>query len=519
MDRFRNVSRFLRKYHFWILCVIIAALGLGSWWFWSGQFLVELQANSRDTETARKKGMEVLAIAPHPNQQYHEEMEKLNEARAKDIVTAWQRKWEQQGERILVWPQTLGEDFIATVKDVVRGEAIESIDQLDPNRQLPIQMRERYRDFIKSELPKLAEIIGARWAPADQAPVGALRDEAADLAIVDWNSSNQSVIQSERFDWSREGNKVPTTLQVLYAQEDLWVLTALMNIIRNTNQGATARHQAAVKAIDDIQIGSAAAGLQGAISKTVGTAPNTSTPSTAHASPPPSGQTSTGPDPADHRYVDKDYVPLTAEVLRGAAKSQKPEDAYLTVAKRMPVRMKLVVDQRRLNDLLIQCGNSPLTVEVRQVRILPGSDSARSRPSSGAAHGASRLGVRETESARGAEFTFDVNVEIYAIIYVFNPVNYEKLGFTKEQALALAREVGDTRSDEAVTGTSAGGGTTTPPPVPAPAATTPPATTPPATTPPATTPPATTPPATTPPATTPPAEPAPAAPAEGAPSG
>ena len=55
--------------------------------------------------------------------------------------------------------------------------------------------------------------------------------------------------------------------------------------------------------------------------------------------------------------------------LRGALTSTTPEDALLAVAKRMPVRIRVAIDQRKLNVLLAQCGNSKLPVEVRQVRI------------------------------------------------------------------------------------------------------------------------------------------------------
>lgn len=74
-------------------------------------------------------------------------------------------------------------------------------------------------------------------------------------------------------------------------------------------------------------------------------------------------------DPAERRYVDDKYQPLTAVRLRGALTSTAAEDATLAVAKRMPVRMCLRIDQRRLNLLIAECGNSELPVEVRQVRI------------------------------------------------------------------------------------------------------------------------------------------------------
>jgi hypothetical protein len=74
-------------------------------------------------------------------------------------------------------------------------------------------------------------------------------------------------------------------------------------------------------------------------------------------------------DPAFGRYVDEKYQPLDPKRLRDALTSKSPADALLAVAKRMPVRMRFSIDQRRLNKLLAECGNSRLPVEVRQVRI------------------------------------------------------------------------------------------------------------------------------------------------------
>lgn len=80
-------------------------------------------------------------------------------------------------------------------------------------------------------------------------------------------------------------------------------------------------------------------------------------------------------DPADGRYVDNNYTPLRAERVREAMKNRNPADAFLVVAKRMPIRLRLLVDQRKLHRLLAECGNSLLPVEIRQVRLNRGKSS------------------------------------------------------------------------------------------------------------------------------------------------
>ena len=81
-------------------------------------------------------------------------------------------------------------------------------------------------------------------------------------------------------------------------------------------------------------------------------------------------------DPGQARYVDNEYNPLPAARVREALQSGAPEDAFLVVAKRMPIRLQLIVDQRKLPRLMVQFGNSPLPVEVRQVRVNRSSGSS-----------------------------------------------------------------------------------------------------------------------------------------------
>ncbi len=76
------------------------------------------------------------------------------------------------------------------------------------------------------------------------------------------------------------------------------------------------------------------------------------------------------------RYVDDKGMPLTA------GSTAPPE------FKRMPVYMQLLIDQREIARLLVECANSPLPIEVRQFRVTPADPSVLSfagRPARGRA--------------------------------------------------------------------------------------------------------------------------------------
>jgi len=207
------------------------------------------------------------------------------------------------------------------------------------------------------------------------------------------------------------------------------------------------------------------------------------------------GGTSAPVDPAFGRYVDDKYAVLDPAKLRTAHSSNSKEDALLAVAKRMPVRMRFRIDQRKMSKMLAECGNSKLPVEVRQVRLnrpaatvggnsggyggssgyggsggygsgssdssgygseMPGSEYGSSSSSgysssssgyggyggyggmSGAMPGSgytggSAAGAAAPRAVGGASSTATVDynlvdVEVYGIVYIYNPVNKAQLG-------------------------------------------------------------------------------------------
>jgi hypothetical protein len=77
----------------------------------------------------------------------------------------------------------------------------------------------------------------------------------------------------------------------------------------------------------------------------------------------------------------------------------------------MPVVMRLIMDQREISRLLVECANSPLPVEVRQFRL----HSKRTTKPGQQASGSSAVGSDKDQSS------YDMLVEVAGIIYIFNP--------------------------------------------------------------------------------------------------
>jgi hypothetical protein len=266
-----------------------------------------------------------------------------------------------------------------------------------------------------------------------------------------------------------ERTEPPNIHEIYYAQEDIWILRGLMDIIAQTNAGANENFQAIVKEIEWIRTGPRASRDAGSLWKSA-------SPSTAGAGGmfgagggppaggggPPAGYGSGGPgkggaggmtrsvvqiDPADGRYVGADLKPLTGAQLRTAMK-ERSKDA---VAKRVQVRMRLKVDER-FGKLITECGNGKMMLEVLQVRYNTDAAPETASGSSAAAGlsgmgmpgaptggpgGAPNLGGGGAGSDAGAEegggagagslttaaATGEVSIEIYGLIYLFNPMS------------------------------------------------------------------------------------------------
>jgi hypothetical protein len=432
MDQLKTQLAVVKQHSFWIMCLGILGVTIGSWWYSTGTLKSERVAQAGKIDAAQTSVSGIQTSQPqHPNAVTNAGMEALKVAYAQEVQKGWDLQYQRQ-EKILVWPENFTQPFH------------EAVDKLRPIESIPVTgagvvpfakdlaqaLKEEYRNFIEEELQSFAKIIGTEWRAVatgtDASGAGAMglgampggysgdggvpgfpggmqqTDAygnplgALDTSIVRWDPANQQELLNTHFGFIPL-TRLPTTLEILYAQEDFWVLTNLMNIIKKTNGDATAHHEAAIKHLEFVRIGRSAAGQAGQINL-LGMAPGAMTagamptdggmamPSGDGAAPDmaatgsPDGGTAgaTGDgygvslalrDPAEGRYVDDKYQPLTAARLRGALTSTAPEDAMLAVAKRMPVRIRVWIDQRRLNLLIAECGNSELPVEVRQVRI------------------------------------------------------------------------------------------------------------------------------------------------------
>jgi hypothetical protein len=437
MDKVREILRTLKRIHFWILCGLIILAAPVIWFLASGRLVKDSATLKSDIESKYSTLTGIRAESPHPNETVEQKMDELIAGRVEEIREAWQKMFDQQKD-VFVWPE------VGNMRSLSQYLPIESKVPfpLTPEivEKVPVSavtMRETYAYYLLEELRRMAQEVGTEWTAvsADTGGIPSATTETRRDLLLEWEKSSQQEILEDHFSWNMRGGVAgalrPNVLDVLYAQEDLWVLRALMGIVQRTNEGATNAHNASVREILAIKIGQDAVTNEAELVSIApvseeaeeGSSEADRMETTAEV-PEEGGEPSAvpvGPDPAEGRYVDKDYQPLPAQKLREVmtAASLSPEDAYLRVAKRIPIRMTVSIDQRAINRLLIECANSHPVVEIRQVRMPD-----REAKSTTTRTTFTPLGGDRTDGSQEADtpFPFDVTLEVYGIVYIYNSV-------------------------------------------------------------------------------------------------
>ena len=170
-----------------------------------------------------------------------------------------------------------------------------------------------------------------------------------------------------RFEWK----ETPSTLAVVLAQEDLWVIEALLRVIANTNEGATYA-TAAVKQIEALQIGKDAVGGRQGEEGIFRAGPAAARSRRNAPRRPGRRQTEHGRARRSRRRRGRAKTKDSSRTATSTTRASRcrPSRVSLRQApyaefKMMPIRMNLVMDQRRLPKLLVECANSNMPIEVQ----------------------------------------------------------------------------------------------------------------------------------------------------------
>jgi hypothetical protein len=505
MDQVKEQLAVVLKYGFWIGSAIVLIGALAIWFLATSDLDQQTEKQIRDIKSDVSTVADYRSKLPtQPNDISHEQMKEMIDERKQEVLQAWQKVFDQQRD-ILTWPDKMQDEFLNEfkyAKDPETGkvdknklklpfEKYETHPPTEEDDNVPPFLLRRYAQYIGEVLPSYAAIAKAEWtADFDKAPArggmgmememgmdammsgGPTRRKPVGIEgtpeepVVKWSTSSQDAVLKDLFPW-RGKKEYPSELDVYYSQENLWILRQLLQIVRAVNGDAEQPFEAKIREIKKLSIGASVAFDKGSISEPgsnvtagfggmgmgmememdmMGEGMDMYSEEAMGGSGMGGTEDAVGADPGDERYVNTAFEPITASTLRGAFTSNDPNQVAIAVAKRVPVMMRLQMDQRSVSRLLAACGSAPLMVDVHQVRQMPKGAASSSggmdmgmgmemEMDMGMGMGMEMGSGAGMPGAGGAgseeEFPMDLDVEIYGLIYFYNPPSEEALGIEK----------------------------------------------------------------------------------------
>lgn len=452
-DQARPWVALLAKHHFWLLAVVMPLVLVPLLFLAKGHLTKEIEAVRTQIKGHISALQNVRQIPQHPNKFWENDIDTSTMRVKRETYAEWRKFWESQ-RPLRVWPESLGPDFV------------KEVEALKPDGKLSRNRLERYQNNVQT----LVRMLPARMAVEDRmldpsesgpsqpvfrpeamrpglGPAGAAAEVSPYASI--WNGENQQRI-ADSFTWT----KAPSTARVLLAQEELWVYGVLCDTVARINKTATGPHNAAIASVDELFVGYPAAednpggaaggrivrtalGAAGAGTEMPMDMPPPGTEAAAVGRPPNprfgGGQTA-GPmmqpgaeeggavaDPdsllRNWVYVDFSGQPMDATQLAAAVDCQ--------MVHRMPFVLRVVIDQRKIDALLVDLSTAMLPIDVRQIRINAEASGPAAGPSMRS--GLPDSGAMVPGSAGSGRF-YDVTLELRGTVGLATPPDEKIVG-------------------------------------------------------------------------------------------
>ncbi|MFM8803865.1 MAG: hypothetical protein ACKOK8_08150 [Planctomycetia bacterium] len=475
-DASRPLMEAFAKYHFWLLALVVPSVLLPLLFLARGDLAAKIETQRGAINGHIKAMKDVRAIPQHPNESWTNDIDNSTMRVKRETFAEWRKFWESQ--RLLrAWPPVLGADFLQTVE------------ALKPDGKLSRKLLERYQNnavALVRELPKrmgVADAIAESLAPGQpqgpgpepsRPPVGPAGERVEETPYFSsWNMENQNRV-AESFKWA----KVPSTTQVLLAQEELWVYGLLCDTVARMNKAATGPHNAAIVMVNELLVGYPAAednpgGQAGGRIRRVMAGPGQmdagpgGPPMPGMGPPmpgmgPPAGEGGAGGGRPPHpRFgaTQRGGPPMPAQAPEEGAAAVSPDDQlrnwiYVNFEGRpldaaalaaapdcqmvhlVPFVLRVVMDERLIDSLLVELSSASVPIDVRQVRINAGGAGPVGGRS--VADGGGVLGGGASLSSAGR--LHDVDLELRGTVGLATPPDEKAVGLEPGQGSDAATE-------------------------------------------------------------------------------
>lgn len=448
MDQLRKAWAWFVRHHFWVLTVVTVIVAAFCWYSGASALQQAFASNKSKIEQQFNSISTLRSETFKPNQDVNDKQQEQIDVQTKAVHALWQQLYDRQRDEVLKWPENLSDQF----RNFVEG--------LKFNDPIPEDLRNHYNNYVRDHFPELPKIVGALLAPEGDGAGrgysprsmmggrGDMRGESMMMGGLGGETVEEEEFIVEWLDQDRIRQQLyspttPSASRIWKTQEDLWVYEALLKIIAATNKAADADRfsNAAVRVIETIEVGELAArqSRTGGRIEIVQSAPQGGGEFGGEmmgggdmgmgrgqmgggemmggdmgmgrggdfGGEYGGGMEGGATDDAifANRYIGPDGLAM--------ATAPGPEETF----KRLPVRLQLQMDERWLQQLIAECANAPLQVDVQEVRINPMDSSSNSGYGGGRPSYSGSAGEAAVPDAEPHVKT----VILQGIIYIFNP--------------------------------------------------------------------------------------------------
>ena len=238
-DSIRPYAEAVFKHHFWLLTLLVPLALLPLLWVATGSMDTKIGAQNNKIKAQIDALRKVSSRPDHPNESWTKAVETQLKAVRQETLAEWKRFWESQ-QSLRVWPDKFGPDFLRAVG------------ALRPGSSLDRQFLQRYQNMVADVVRQLPGRMGAAEAMTEttgKSGGAASRPVAGSGSrfLVTWATDDQ-VRLYKSFKW----DSTPSTVQVLLAQEELWLYGMLCDFIRRANEKATGAFDSTITDVEQL---------------------------------------------------------------------------------------------------------------------------------------------------------------------------------------------------------------------------------------------------------------------------
>ncbi len=256
MDQVRAFFSVVWTQRFWVLSIVGTIVAVLCWNMAASDLSSDFTKRQGEINTAHNNVKTINGERFHPNDDVIAGDTKQAQVQRDMVREVWQELYDAQRADVLKWPETIGDEFVKYMENRKFGDNISEVMRGFYHNYIQTRFDSLLK-IVQARKTANGRSGGRAGAGGYGGEYGgaapALAAEEEEDYLVEW--IDQGALQ-KKLDFPKK----PTTLQVWVTQEDLWVYETLLKVIDQTNKakGAVRPDNTAVRAIVQLQVGAMA---------------------------------------------------------------------------------------------------------------------------------------------------------------------------------------------------------------------------------------------------------------------